>query len=110
MRHVFRWTAYGLGALAVLLLVGGLAGWRWMRAALPPQHAELRLAGISGTVGIRRLEANGIPTISAGNELDAFFGLGWAHAVDRIWQMDFQRRVASGRLSEVLGARTLDID
>ena len=110
VRRILRWLGYGFGAFAILLLIGGLAGWRWMRAALPPQHAEVRLAGISGTVGIRRVEVDGIPTISAGNELDAFFGLGWVHAEDRLWQMDFQRRAASGRLSEVLGARTLDID
>jgi penicillin G amidase len=109
-RRILRWLGYGFGAFAILLLIGGLAGWRWMRAALPPQHAEVRLAGISGTVGIRRVEVDGIPTISARNELDAFFGLGWVHAEDRLWQMDFQRRAASGRLSEVLGARTLDID
>jgi penicillin amidase len=109
-RRFLRWLGYGLGALAILLLIGGLAGWRWMRAALPPQEATVRLAGISAPVGIRRLEVDGIPTISAESELDAFFGLGWAHAEDRLWQMDFQRRVASGRLSEVLGARTLDID
>jgi penicillin amidase len=108
--RILRWLGYGLGALAVLLLIGGLAGLRWMRSALPPQEATVRLAGISGPVGIRRLEVDGIPTISADNELDAFFGLGWVHAEDRLWQMDFQRRAASGRLSEVLGARTLDID
>jgi penicillin amidase len=110
LRRILRWLGYGLGALVVLAVIGGLAGWRWMRAALPPQHAEVRLQGISGWVGIRRLEVDGVPTISAANEHDAFFGLGWVHAEDRLWQMDFQRRVASGRLSEVLGARTRDID
>ncbi len=107
---LLRWLGISLAVLVVLAVIGGLAGWRWMRAALPPQHAEVQLAGISGWVGIRRLEVDGIPTISAKNEHDAFFGLGWVHAEDRLWQMDFQRRAASGRLSEVLGARTLEID
>ena len=110
INRILRWLGYALAALAVLALLGGLAGWRWMRSTLPPQHAELRLKGISGWVAIRRPEADGIPTISAENENDAYFGLGWAHAEDRLWQMDFQRRAASGRLSEVLGARTLPID
>ena len=39
-----------------------------------------------------------------------FFGLGFAHAQDRLWQMIMLRRTAQGRLSEVFGARTLDID
>lgn len=107
---MLRWLGFGLAALLALAVLGGLAGWRWMQTVLPPQHAEVELAGISGPVGIRRLEVDGIPTISAASELDAFFGLGWVHAEDRLWQMDFQRRAASGRLSEVLGARTLKID
>lgn len=109
-RRVLRWFGLGLAALVVVAAIGGLAGWRWMRAALPPQHAEVKLAGITGWVGIRRREVDGIPTISAENEHDAFFGLGWVHAEDRLWQMDYQRRVAAGRLSEVLGAHTLEID
>ncbi len=110
MRRVLRWLGGGVAAIMVLAVIAGLAGWRWMRAALPPQHAEVQLTGITGWVGIRRREVDGIPTISAENEHDAFFGLGWVHAEDRLWQMDFQRRVALGRLSEVLGPRTLEID
>jgi penicillin amidase len=109
-KRFLRWLAMSLAALLVIAIIGGLAGWRWMLAALPPQHAEIKLAGITKPVAIRRLEVNGIPTISGDNEHDAFFALGWVHAEDRLWQMDFQRRVASGRLSEVLGARTLEID
>src|SRR5437867_5393489 len=108
--RLLRWLAMVLAALLVIAIIGGLAGWRWMLAALPPQHAEIKLAGITKPIAIRRLEVNGIPTISGDNEHDAFFALGWVHAEDRLWQMDFQRRVAAGRLSEVLGARTLEID
>ena len=110
MKRLLRWLGFSLAALPVVAIIGGVAGWRWMLAALPPQHAEVRLAGLTRPVGIRRLEGDGIPTISAENEHDAYFALGWVHAEDRLWQMDFDRRVASGRLSEILGARTLDID
>ena len=108
--RLLRWLGFGLAALLVVATIGGLAGWRWMLAALPPQHGEIKLAGIGKPVAIRRREVDGIPIISAENEHDAFFALGWVHAEDRLWQMDFQRRVASGRLSEVLGARTLEVD
>ena len=52
----------------------------------------------------------GIPHISARDPLDAFFGQGFCHAQDRLWQMELARRVASGRLAEVFGKDALDID
>lgn len=45
----------------------------------------------------------GVPHITASNEHDLFFAVGYAQAQDRLWQMDFMRRAASGRLSEILG-------
>ena len=44
------------------------------------------------------------------DEADALFGLGYVHAQDRLWQMEFQRRVAQGRLSEVVGPEGLPAD
>src|SRR4029077_14973142 len=38
------------------------------------------------------------------------FGLGYLHAQDRLWQMELQRRIGHGRLSEVLGAAALPQD
>jgi penicillin amidase len=38
------------------------------------------------------------------------FGLGFAVAEDRLWQMDLTRRVALGRLSEIFGPDTLESD
>jgi len=48
-----------------------------------------------------------VPHIYAENDQDAYFVQGFLHAKFRLWQMDFQTRAASGRLSEVLGSRTL---
>jgi penicillin amidase len=48
-----------------------------------------------------------VPHIYADNDQDAYFVQGFLHAKFRLWQMDFQTRAASGRLSEVLGSRTL---
>jgi penicillin amidase len=52
----------------------------------------------------------GVPHIFARNEHDLFFAQGYVTAQDRLWQMDLQRRTASGRLSEVLGPATLETD
>ncbi len=51
-----------------------------------------------------------VPHIFAGNTHDLFFAQGYCVARDRLWQMDFETRVAAGRLSEILGRRTLEFD
>ncbi len=51
-----------------------------------------------------------VPHIYADNDLDAYYVQGYLHAKFRLWQMDFQTRVASGRLSEIAGADKLSID
>jgi len=51
-----------------------------------------------------------VPHIYADNDEDAYFVQGYLHAKYRLWQMDFQTRVAAGRLSEIAGADKLSID
>jgi penicillin amidase len=51
-----------------------------------------------------------VPHIYADNDEDAYFVQGYLHAKFRLWQMDFQTRVAAGRLSEIAGADKLSID
>ena len=34
---------------------------------------------------------------------DVFLGLGFVHAQDRMWQMEFRRRLVKGRLAEIFG-------
>jgi penicillin amidase len=48
--------------------------------------------------------------IKAESTRDGFFAIGFLHAKDRLWQMDFNRRVGRGRLSEILGEKSLPID
>jgi penicillin amidase len=52
----------------------------------------------------------GIPHIYASNTHDVFFAQGFVHAQDRLWQMEVNRRTATGRLSEIFGAVALDTD
>ncbi|QWE07934.1 penicillin acylase family protein [Polynucleobacter ibericus] len=51
-----------------------------------------------------------IPHIKAKSQADAFFALGYIHASERSWQLEMNRRIASGRLSEILGNDTVKID
>lgn len=55
-------------------------------------------------------DVDGIIHIVAPNEIDAVFAQGWAHARDRFFQMDTQRRQASGTLAELLGESVIDDD
>ena len=51
-----------------------------------------------------------VPHIFAHNNKDVIFIQGYLHAKFRLWQMDMTTRLASGRLSEVAGIKTLAID
>ena len=51
-----------------------------------------------------------IPHIKANSQSDALFALGYLHATERSWQLEMNRRIASGRLSEILGNETINID
>jgi penicillin amidase len=57
-----------------------------------------------------RFDDMGVPHIFAKNDYDLFYAQGYVTARDRLWQMDLQVRAASGRLSEVLGPATLELD
>ncbi len=70
---------------------------------------RVRVASISDDVEIDR-DRLGIPRISAASRDDALFGLGYAIASDRLFQMDLVRRTAAGRLSEIAGPTTLASD
>lgn len=109
MVQIFRWLIrIATGLLAVLVL--GLAGVYYFAArSLPEYDADLEVRGISAPVEIVRDNAN-VPHIFAEGDADAFFGLGYVHAQDRLWQMTMLRRTAQGRLSELFGPRTLGID
>jgi penicillin amidase len=55
-------------------------------------------------------DAEGYPTIVAKNDFDAAFLMGYAQARDRIFQMDFLRRAASGTLTELVGDNAIGQD
>jgi penicillin amidase len=70
---------------------------------------ELQLRGLDGRVEIMR-DRVGVPHCWAQNEHDAFFAQGFAHATDRLWQLDYDRRRGLGRAAEVIGATAVPSD
>ncbi|MCU0492122.1 MAG: penicillin acylase family protein [Chloroflexaceae bacterium] len=95
---------------ALLILLAfflSAAGFAWQT---PAQAADaLTITGFDGPIMLAR-DQHGVPTIRASTENDAQFGLGYAHAQDRLWQMEWQRRLAHGRSAEFLGAAGLQFD
>ena len=57
-----------------------------------------------------RRDFRGVPTVQAANDPDLFFGSGYATAQDRLFQLDYLRRKARGRLAEILGPEAIDSD
>lgn len=69
----------------------------------------IHLKGIQSDVSIKR-DKFYVPYISAENEEDVWFGLGYAQGLDRAFQLEFLKRQASGGLSEIFGERFLEAD
>lgn len=61
-----------------------------------------------GTTIIR--DTDGIAHVRASDEAGAFRGQGVAAAQDRLWQMEFDRRKALGRLAEIVGPAAIPAD
>jgi penicillin G amidase len=97
--------------LGLVALAGGalVAGVLYLRSAHPETAGRLEVAGLGADVEVWR-DTLGVPHIWAGTENDLFFAQGYVHAQDRLWQMELLRRVAEGRLAEVLGADLLASD
>jgi penicillin amidase len=105
MRWIWR-TLVLLIALVVLALAAtAVYGWR----VLPQTDGRALAPGLGAEVRVDR-DADGIPTIRAGSRRDALFALGYAHAQDRLWQLETHRRIGSGRLAEAFGPGALGND
>ena len=93
----------------MIVAVAGIGAYAYLRRSLPQTSGTMQVEGLSGPVEIVR-DADAIPHIFASAKHDALFGLGFVHAQDRLWQMEFQRRIGHGTLSEVFGAATVPQD
>jgi penicillin G amidase len=93
----------------LLLVAAALAVWVYAQRVLPTTDGALALPGARAPLQILR-DVNGIPTVRAASLRDAMFGLGVAHAQDRLWQMETHRRISAGRLAEAFGEAALDAD
>ena len=104
-----RFVVKALAIVAALIVLLCVVVYFSLRRSLPLINGQIELPGIGGVVEIVR-DADAIPHIFAATKADVLFGLGYVHAQDRLWQMEFQRRIGNGRLSEIFGAATVPQD
>jgi penicillin amidase len=104
-----KWILRVTGALVIAFIILGLLAFATLRASLPQLDGEVGVGGLTAAASIER-DADGIATITATTRGDVAYATGFAHAQDRLFQMDLMRRQSAGELSEILGASTVDYD
>lgn len=109
MRRTRKFFSWFLAIVVGIISLGSAGGYLYMRRSLPQVSGSATVAGLQAPIEIVR-DVDAVPHIYAQNKLDAIFGLGYVHAQDRLWQIEFQRRIGQGRLSEILGPTTLPTD
>ncbi len=106
---MLRKLAYLLAGLVFLLAVVVVAGRCYVGRAEADPSRDAVLPGLHGPVEVWR-DSLGVPHVWAQDDEDLFRAVGYVHAQDRLWQMELFRRVADGRMAEVLGAPLVSTD
>ena len=109
MALMFRWLVRLAVFLITLSVVVLLLVYWFAARSLPDYDDTVQVRGVSAPVEVVRDNAN-VPHVFGETDEDVFFGLGFAHAQDRLWQLITLRRTAQGRLSEVFGTSTITTD
>lgn len=105
---MYRWIAIPVVLIALLLVVGG-GIWYFSYGMGGSWPEKVSLATLEAPATIRKGEG-GVVSINAASERDAFTALGYAHGMERSWQIVLYRQAALGRLSEWFGEPTIKVD
>jgi penicillin amidase len=110
MRGIEKAGLIGGAVSAGLLGSGAAVLWhRLARRPLPKVKGRIEVEGMRGPVRVRR-DRWGVPHVEAEVREDLHFAQGYCHGQDRLWQMDFYRRVVEGRVAEMAGEEGLAVD
>jgi penicillin amidase len=105
-RRLVVFIATAVLVLAAVIAVGGVLH---VRGVKPDYDESIKTSGVSAPVEVWR-DSAGVPHVWAGNDHDLYFAQGYAHAQERLWQMELFRRVSEGRLAEIFGESLIDTD
>ncbi len=105
------WQKTALTAAGIAGVAGAAYGayYAFTHRPLPKTKGKVHLQGLHEPVEVLT-DSYGVPHIYAHNEDDLYFAQGYMHAQERLWQMEVNRRIGSGRLSEVFGPIAIEID
>ena len=109
MKLTFQWLLRILIILSTIALLSIFLLYYFATRSIPNYDTEYKVSNLIQDMDIVR-DNKGVPHIFANSDNDAFFGLGFVHAQDRLWQMTLTRRAAQGRLSEIFGKETISAD
>jgi penicillin amidase len=104
-----RWSSYAAVGLVLLLVAVLVAGVVVVRHSFPQTEGDIAVPGLGSKVEVLR-DDHGIPQVYASTSHDLFYAQGFVQAQDRFFEMDVRRHTTAGRLSELFGEQTLDID
>lgn len=107
--RVKRLVALLASIVLLMLVLGAGTGYWFVTKSHPQTSGTLQLPGLEHSATIVR-DANGVPHIYADTAHDLFMAQGYAHAQDRLWQMEFNRHVGHAQLAELFGADLVDED
>ncbi len=105
------WQKTALTAAGIAGVAGAAYGayYAFTHRPLPKTKGKLHLQGLHEPVEVLT-DSYGVPHIYAHNEDDLYFAQGYMHAQERLWQMEVNRRVGSGQLSELFGPIAVETD
>ncbi|MEW2399416.1 MFS transporter [Streptomyces sp. NPDC046862] len=96
--------------LVTVVVAGSAVYVTWtVRRSFPTTAGQVAVPGLEGKAEVVR-DRFGVPQIYASSPDDLFLAQGYVHAQDRFWQMDVQRHITAGRLSELFGESEVETD
>lgn len=99
-------TAVGLVVAALLAGTGAAV---YVQRSFAVVDGTLQVPGLRDAVRVQR-DPSDVTHVRAQTPQDAWFAMGYVHAQERTWQLEFNRRVMHGELSEVFGSATVETD
>lgn len=103
---IVKWLFISITTITIVFVIVAYIG---LRASLPTLDGDISTSEIKGQATLAR-DALGTAIINTDTENDAAYLMGYAHAQDRLFQMDLLRRQSAGELSEIAGERALNLD
>ncbi|MDQ7065784.1 MAG: penicillin acylase family protein [candidate division KSB1 bacterium] len=109
MSRAIKWIIAVAAFLVIIASIVGYLGYRLVTRSLPDFSQPVVISGLNQPVRVY-YDDYGVPHVYAENDSDLYRVVGYLCARDRMWQMEFFRRLVGGQLSEIFGDQLLKED